>query len=114
MKGKIVVKYECQRCPKVWYEDADGEQHANEKSPPCLLVSFPAKSIEIKWDVLCPSCLGTVSNYIKALSKDLKSKPRGRKPEAKSREGGLAPLQDADRNGPNDRHAGNATRARPI
>ena len=113
MSGIMVMKYECQRCPRVWYEDLQTTTitESSKPAPPCLSVHFTPDSTDIRWDVLCDSCVKTVGNYVKALVKDLKNKPRGRK--AKVVGGGDAPSVQTEQKGPTGAVVGSGTRGRP-
>jgi hypothetical protein len=87
MPKKAVVEFECDRCGRTWYADAD------VGSTPSLSVFFkgPDGAVieEADYQVLCGSCASACANYVNSIVKELKksSPKRG----AKGEEAGATP-----------------------
>jgi len=87
MPKKAVVEFECDRCGRTWYADAD------VGSTPSLAVFLkgPDGAVieEADYQVLCESCASACANYVNSIVKELKksSPKRG----AKGEEAGATP-----------------------
>jgi len=88
MPATPVLKYKCDRCTRVWYNEA--AEPANKLE---LTASLDADVIEVKFECLCAGCRKTVHSLVEAISKVIvKNSPiRGAKKKAESVDGEVPP-----------------------
>ncbi len=84
MGRRIAIEYQCDRCGVTWYEDYDVSSGKPERTPPALVVdmAFGESSRKVEFGTLCGSCAETCHNYLNAIAKDLKRKPKAKKEES--------------------------------
>jgi hypothetical protein len=84
MPKKLAVHFECERCPRSWFEDYEEGQPMPESTEFAATLSYPLEQncMEISFEVLCTSCVQTVRNLFDSINKtDKKSPQRGAKKE---------------------------------
>lgn len=84
MPRKLAVHFECERCPRTWFEDYTEGDDLPEAPKFLATMSYPLEQncMEISFEVLCKSCTQTVRNAFDSIGKtDKKSPQRGAKKE---------------------------------
>lgn len=67
MPAKQVVQNECERCPRVWYTDAE-----EPKVSLAVSMSVNGQVIRGSFDTLCDSCKKACASAVKTLLKSMK------------------------------------------
>jgi len=109
MGKRIAVEYQCDRCKNTWYEDWDQDAQQPAKTPLSLSVTLGERKVH--YDVLCATCTESCTNYVNAISKDLKRRPGAKK----KGEGAEAPSPPPPHGlTPEHDRAGTAARSSPV
>lgn len=68
MPKKLVSQLNCDRCQRVWYEDADAAQ---AKTTVMLEAEIEGVKSSIKYECLCAGCRSTVKGLLDAIGKTI-------------------------------------------
>lgn len=70
MASKAVTQYTCDRCKRVWYEDAGVEQ-AREEQYVEVTATLGTAVFDVSFECLCVGCASTVKGLLESVTKSI-------------------------------------------